>query len=940
MKRRLSVAISMIGSPQVVFMDEPSTGLDPASRKQLWRTVLAAKATGTCGIVLTTHSMQEAEELCDRLCIIRDGKKVVEGTPVSLTSSYGDFISVQLTLPPARLPDAVALLRSLSPSMALKEGLGGTQKFELSGNEASVHSVFGAIAARRGELEIQDWGVQSASLEDVFVRIYGNNEPGQQQYHWPKPEAGADPSTSTTDQQQYVKPRNEWTCREEAVEYVRHFGAVTRKNYLIAVRGRTSTLLRLSASIFFMLLVFVVDEAVQAQRSQQSRYQVLRTPPREPVGPIKLCEPVANRKCYTFAYTPKENSLIDTVVSRIRANNEPAIAAESVVGFATPVEVDYFALANPETIQGAVHFKIEGAKKVSFEVQFNTSTRVKRGKFDDPTRFFALPMQHAVERELVRYHLNDPNMPIEVNMREFAHPSFRASSTVGSIGPPFFFAAAMFSFVIAVGSVVNERETKLRQAMEGMGLRRSVFWLTWLLYEVFMILVSSLFLVLCGAIFQFNLFLKNSFGLTFFLLFLFQLAMLGMGFALSTFVTKSAAATTIGFTVFLFGFVIQLVVGFGVPFTPDFGPGDSGSQIILALFPPSLLAKGLGDLGRFSANDASDGLSWAERDSYCIAARGCVMPLSNIFEWFVAEFFMYFILALYLDRVMSEDGPTQPYWFCCLPRFWCSSGDLGVRHTAAPIDTGFSESQDPDVAEESARIKARAAGPMGPDAAVEIRGLVKTFSKRSCCKAKSVFHAVKGPWYEIRKNELFCLLGPNGAGKTTTINMLVGNLAPTSGEALELGNSVRSPAGMTAIRQKIGVCPQFDVQWGQLTAWDHLYLFGTLKGLGAKRKLLHAEIVQRLAQVGLSKKEAWLVKMGRGQRVATFSGGEKRRLSVAMALMGEPDLLYLDEPTTGMDPISRREVWNLIHETKKSRGPPGPGSRAYHTLNGGGRDTQ
>jgi len=121
----------------------------------------------------------------------------------------------------------------------------------------------------------------------------------------------------------------------------------------------------------------------------------------------------------------------------------------------------------------------------------------------------------------------------------------------------------------------------------------------------------------------------------------------------------------------------------------------------------------------------------------------------------------------------------------------------------------------------------------------------------------------------------------------------------------------------------MGVCPQFDVQWGQLTAWDHLYLFGTLKGLGANRQLLRAEIAQRLAQVGLSKKEPWLAKSGSGQRVATFSGGEKRRLSVAMALMGEPDLLYLDEPTTGMDPISRREVWNLIHATKNPEAHPG-----------------
>ena len=181
--------------------------------------------------------------------------------------------------------------------------------------------------------------------------------------------------------------------------------------------------------------------------------------------------------------------------------------------------------------------------------------------------------------------------------------------------------------------------------------------------------------------------------------------------------------------------------------------------------------------------------------------------------------------------------------------------------------------------------------------------------------------------------------------------MLVGHLPPSGGNAYALGDSIRSPAGMASIRQKIGVCPQFDVQWGQLTAWEHLHLFGTLKGLGVNPTALKNEVVQRLIQVGLLKKEPWLLtaspsstapsnddeagaavmaapnvatmKIGVGQRVATFSGGEKRRLSVAMALMGEPDLLYLDEPTTGMDPISKREVWNLIHAAKDPQAHPG-----------------
>eukprot|EP01043_Picozoa_sp_COSAG02_P000493 COSAG02_NODE_9_length_59728_cov_36.104714_16_plen_1199_part_00 len=176
MKRRLSVAISLIGSPTVVFMDEPSTGLDPASRKQLWRAIRLAKKRGSCGIVLTTHSMQEAEELCDELGIIKNGKIVASGTPISLVRAYGNYLEVHMNLPPGRHSDAEALLRGLSPSLEVKSGLGGTVKYELSGAETTVQEVFATVTEHRVELEIEDWGVHNSSLEDVFVKLYGDDE--------------------------------------------------------------------------------------------------------------------------------------------------------------------------------------------------------------------------------------------------------------------------------------------------------------------------------------------------------------------------------------------------------------------------------------------------------------------------------------------------------------------------------------------------------------------------------------------------------------------------------------------------------------------------------------------------------------------------------------------------------------------------------------------
>eukprot|EP01052_Picozoa_sp_SAG31_P019457 SAG31_NODE_1418_length_8439_cov_20.075540_4_plen_324_part_00 len=281
MKRRLSVAISLIGSPSVVFMDEPSTGLDPASRKQLWRTVHAAKAAGKCGILLTTHSMQEAEELCDRLCIIRNGKTVVEGTPIELTRSYGDFLQVNVQLPATRLTDVTDLLKKQSPSLSLKEGLGGTQTYELSATETDVHAVFETIAANKENLQIRDWGVQNPSLEDVFVRLYGREGESVQDHEAETPKAESVVATQTPS-----RHHDQPSCCGEISELGRHSWALMEKNRKIAVRNHWPTLLQLAASFFFMFFVWTVDRAVSAQRQSESRYQVMRTPPRVPVGDI------------------------------------------------------------------------------------------------------------------------------------------------------------------------------------------------------------------------------------------------------------------------------------------------------------------------------------------------------------------------------------------------------------------------------------------------------------------------------------------------------------------------------------------------------------------------------------------------------------------------------------------------------------------------------
>lgn len=173
MKRRLSVAISLIGSPKVVYLDEPSTGLDPASRRNLWEVVKTAKADKA--VILTTHSMEEAEVLCDRLGIFVNGRLVCIGNPRQLTARYGGYYVLTLTVPsgdPAAENAAQAFVHGMCPGAKETYRLGGTLKYELPTNEVQLSRIFDQVAAaqQRG-MPITDWGIHNASLEEVFIRL-------------------------------------------------------------------------------------------------------------------------------------------------------------------------------------------------------------------------------------------------------------------------------------------------------------------------------------------------------------------------------------------------------------------------------------------------------------------------------------------------------------------------------------------------------------------------------------------------------------------------------------------------------------------------------------------------------------------------------------------------------------------------------------------------
>jgi ABC-2 type transport system ATP-binding protein len=167
-------------------------------------------------------------------------------------------------------------------------------------------------------------------------------------------------------------------------------------------------------------------------------------------------------------------------------------------------------------------------------------------------------------------------------------------------------------------------------------------------------------------------------------------------------------------------------------------------------------------------------------------------------------------------------------------------------------------------------------------------------------KSFNEIKAVNGVSFSINRGEIFGLLGPNGAGKTTTIRMLATVLQPDSGEVTIGGYSTHKNA--PEARNLIGVCPQDLALYEDLSAMDNLVFFGRMSGLTGKEAKAQAEINLKL--MGLADR-------AKG-KVANFSGGMKRRINLAVSLMATPEMLFLDEPTVGVDPQSRNNIYETI----------------------------
>ncbi|GAM20741.1 hypothetical protein SAMD00019534_039160 [Acytostelium subglobosum LB1] len=670
------------------------------------------------------------------------------------------------------------------------------------------------------------------------------------------------------------------------------------KNFKLSYRKKVTTAIQLTVPFFFVFGLYLIQLAVTNALDTNPHYRNVPISYSNEVPNIPKCTPHPGKgfSCYSFIYAP-DSPVVVQLVQGVMAEN-PHLGPNDIKSFSSADALNSFILNNANITQAAYVFNSFDNGQFNYDVQYNSSCIAQWGNTDGlcapPVENIIAPMQVVMDRQIMRYQnqLQSPNATNEIvvnwNSGIFAHQKQLTYNIVTDLGSIFFFASLMFQFVLMLQDMVLEKETKLKEGMRMMGLKESSYYLSWFLTYMVFIILNVFLLIAAGYIFQFSFFKYNDFGTYFFLFIFFGFSIICFAFFLSACLAKSQTATFLGFFLFILFSILQA-------FIPNllYIPGKPLSlQYFFSLFSPVVFAKGMTDLAIASDNG---GIRW---ENICCNSS---FPLILVYRWVLLDGVIFIILGWYIDNVFpGEFGTPKPFYFFLMPSYW--TGNTSMKWS--PTDYRPTPVEDEDVRNEEEFVNRLQ---NSNDSAVVIKNLVKVYRSNMFYRSKKDFYAVKGLSLTMEKNKLFCLLGPNGAGKTTTLSMLTGLFGPSKGDALIFGKSIMTD--MVAIRKFMGVCPQHDLLWSHLTGREHLELYSAFKNVRVDQ--IADEANERLNEVGIADIA--------DQFITVYSGGERRRLSVAIAMTGNPKIVFLDEPTTGMDPVARHQVWEIIERSKKNR---------------------
>uniref|UniRef100_A0A8C1RYP3 ATP-binding cassette, sub-family A (ABC1), member 4a n=1 Tax=Cyprinus carpio TaxID=7962 RepID=A0A8C1RYP3_CYPCA len=979
MQRKLSVAMAFVGGAKVVFLDEPTSGVDPYSRRSIWDLLLKYRAGRT--VILSTHHMDEADLLSDRVAIISQGCLYCCGSPLFLKNCLGagfyltlvrrikeqpshttkechraaksyrktDGRMCNLTLS-GDIESITTLVHHHVPEARLIEVIGQELTFLMPSRgfkHRSYASLFRELEETLTDMGLSSFGVSDTSLEEVilfyFILFYFHYRDGRGSYqvkgiflvlkqffallikrfhHTTR--SGKDFLA------QIVLPASFVLVSLMFTLIVPPFGEYPSLTLSPWMYGRQFTFFSPDMRYFGEVLLnrpgfgtrCMVDEPLENYPCNNittewemplvnpALIEMLGNPEWTDISPSPSCQCSTPDKLTMLPVCPEgagglpppqriqstgdvlmdltcrniSDYLVKTYPNLIRTSlkskywvNEQRYGGISVGGRLPVLDVD------PKTIQNAAAqlgrlLNVTGGRYSKLTLQeFGTFLRYMETENNVKVWFnnkgwhamvaFMNVANNGILRanlppgaDLNKYGITAINHPLNLTKEQLSEVTVLTTSVDAVVAICVIFAMSFVpaSFVLYL---IQERVTQAKHLQFVSGVSPLVYWIANFFWDMINYAVSAAMVVAIFIAFD-----KKCYTSPGNLQALIALLML-YGWSVTPMMYPMSYVFNVPSTAYVSLSCINLFIGINssaITFILDLFDSTECNQVLkkaLLVFPHFCLGRGLIDMAmnqavmdvyaRFGEDFSLDPFSWD-------------FVGKNV-TFMAIEGFVYFILNVLIQYRFFLD-----HW---MPDF-----------KKPPVTD-----EDVDVAKERERIYK---GGSSSDI-LQIKDLSKTYTG-------TIRPAVDRICVGVSPGQCFGLLGVNGAGKTTTFKMLTGDIDVTSGEAVVTGYSILT--NILDVHQNMGFCPQFDAIDDLLTGREHLHLYARLRGVPESE-------ISRVAEWGIQKLGLFEYA---GCTAGTYSGGNKRKLSTAIAMIGCPALLLLDEPTTGMDPHSRRFLWNSI----------------------------
>ena len=890
-RRKLSIAISLIGGSKIIFLDEPSSGMDITSRRNLWD--ILKRQTEQKIIILTTHYMEEASVLGKRIGIINAGKMKCIGTPLFLIERFGKFMSLNITKEEGVDNDKIIdfikeRAKNIEYEILSEEILFRIpKKAEKTNNEDNIDSLALSENSLRGKadtennnidltkffddldnnlknLGIKTYSASMPTLEDVFLNVAAEDSKIENKKLREKlaaHESENDKILFETDfKEDYTKKWKFWNDLK----------ACFYRRFLLTKRDIKGFLMEIFCPILLVLVGLIVSQ-VDLLGSSEPQVMNIGSIGRQIILYGKADNDIQLGKYY---FNDTENITCENINDITGANDKETIKnfvqayynkakdkEDSIDHKVDMTDKDYIGY------YGALLMLKESNANHQYQMVEVVNTRVRHSVPLFSVNFLTkLVLENSKYKNDIKINYLHHPMPLTAELKQARDQT--GNSLV------IFFVAIAFSLIPAnfVTIIVKEKINNSKHLMRVSGINIVAYWIINFVFELakyYFTCGICLFLLWCFDFYKDYLYI---------LYLLYGPAMTSMTYMLS-FLFNSESGAQNG--IILLNFLL----------------GALGSTVILAL----RMLDNVRKIAKIIQYIISLLPSFCYNFGYSLILNKFIILMTEYEDWYMKkESIILEEMDLLLGPIIYLVGEIVLYIIILIiiesfSYFSCSVSDQRVNTNCndsivlKEIDLANQENEQIGITDENGKSNKK-------EFSVRVKNLQKNYG--ICSQTP----AIKNMSFCVQNGECFGLLGLNGAGKTTTFKCITQELSPSHGKIFINGRDMRNH--FSELSAFFGYCPQFDAIFEYMSVYENLEFYGKIKGI--KAEYLNQVVMAMIEEMSLGEFTHKIA--GR------LSGGNKRKLTVAIAFLCNPPIVLLDEPSTGMDPEARRFMWSVIHK--------------------------